>query len=199
MAIIYLGNGLMKNFKIIAAGVIAAAMSLTAVTSAQAYPAGQKVQVVLTGGIEVNGKTPTAKVATRVGAQLVVKVNGTQVAAGTATSDSFVIPTAFTKSGKYTILVTDQDSSATSYVYVPGIKVPAKGKIAKAGTIALTTVTPKTIIKIMINGKVVVKSAKIAASGSYSFKLVKKNLKKGKNKVVITIGKTKVTKTITIS
>jgi hypothetical protein len=199
MAIIYQGNGLMKNFKIISAGLIAAALSLAAVTGAQAYPSGTKPTIVITGGIEVDGKTPTGYVTTAKGAKLVVLVNDLIVAQGEATGSTFNIPQSWSKPGKYTINVVDGLDTATSYVYVPGIKVPAKGKIAKAGSIKLTSVTPGTIVKFTINGKVVVKSASVAGSGAYAYKLAKKNLKKGKNKVVIAIGKTLFTKTITIS
>ena len=188
----------MKNLKIIAVGLVAAALSVSVVSGAQAYPPGANPGIVVLGGIPVNGKAPTASITTNKGANLTVKVNGVLVAQGVATGNSFPIKTSFVKPGEYTVYVTDQDGSATSSIFVPGLKVPAKAKLAKPGRIELTTVAPDTRVSIKVNGKLV-KSAKVGASASYKLTLVKKYFKKGSNKVIVTIGTKAFTKTLKIS
>jgi hypothetical protein len=188
----------MKNLRIIAVGLVAAALSVSVVSGAQAYPPGANPGIVVLGGIPVNGKAPTASITTNKGANLTVRVNGVIVAQGVASGNTFPIATTFTKPGEYTVYVTDQDGSATSSIFVPGLKVPAKAKLAKPGTIELSTIAPDTRVSIKVNGKVV-KSDKVGASASYKLKLVKKYFKKGRNKVIVTIGTKAFTKTVKIS
>jgi|GEM_PF-4626193 len=184
----------MKKIKFITAGLVAAALSLTAVTGAQAYPPGVKPGIVITGGIAVNNKDAVVKIKTKEGAELVVTINGKEVFNDKATSGFVTLPVSWKKYGKYTIVVNDQDSTKTSVLYVPHIVTPAKGKIKKAGKISFKFVDPGTIVSVKVNGKVVLKSYKIPSSGGYIYTLTKKFLKKGKNKITISVGKTNINK-----
>jgi len=183
----------MKNIKFIIAGLVAAALSLTTVSGAQAYPPGIKPKIIITGGVVVNNKPAVVRIGTKAGAHLTVTINGDVVAEEDATSSSFVVPVSWKKAGKYTIQVDDGDATQTTTLWVPKVVTPRKGKIAKAGTVSFKFIEPGTMVSVKVNNKVALKAIKIGKNGTFTFKLVKKYLKKGKNTFVIYIGKTKIT------
>ena len=189
----------MKKIRIITAGLIAAALSLTAVSGAQAYPPGVDSRLVVTGGLDVDGKPHVAYISTTAGTAITVKLNGVKIASGTATGSRFSIPTKWTKPGIYTLSAYVNGAYQTAHLFYPTIVFPRPGtqRASVSATMGLRTTSPGTLFGLKVNGKVVLRPKMIGTSGAYQIKVAKKYLKKGKNVVVYTIGATKITKYLT--